>query len=344
MTDPVVSVIMPAYNSAALIGETLDSLAAQTFTDFEIIVAEDRSPDDTMAVLAAWPDPRLRIFQMDTNGGPVLARNRAVAQARGRYIAALDHDDLCHPDRLARQVAWLDAHPATVLVATATRTFSGTETFPASNPRRTTPAMIRFLLAIGNPLVWSSVMMRGTAARQLAPFSRQERVYAEDFDLYHRIGELGAIERIDDPLVRYRRHPGNVSERFEDTMLAHAAMVLADAHRARLGDDGATMVAGLLVQHLMHGRPVPDGATLVTLGQALAAIERAVASGLAASAHDRAMIAAERQRRWSAVVRAGLRSGNVTLGDVRRAAASRLDRPERLWSRLVGAARQTLAA
>ena len=82
--DPSVSVIIAAYNGAAIIEETLASLQAQTFTDFEVIVVDDGSTDATREVVAAWPDPRVRLIAMERNGGPVIARNRGVAAARGR--------------------------------------------------------------------------------------------------------------------------------------------------------------------------------------------------------------------------------------------------------------------
>ena len=95
MTPPAVSVIMAAYNGADLLPATLATLQKQSFTDFEVIVVDDCSKDSTREVLRAWPDPRVRMIALAENGGPVRARNRAFAEARGRYIAGLDQDDLC---------------------------------------------------------------------------------------------------------------------------------------------------------------------------------------------------------------------------------------------------------
>src|SRR3546814_20792377 len=105
MSAPIVSVIMAAYNGAALLPETLASLQAQTFGDFELIVVDDRSPDDTLALLHGWSDHRLHVIAAAENQGPVKARNRAFAPARGRYIAALDRADIHLPDPLAAPVA-----------------------------------------------------------------------------------------------------------------------------------------------------------------------------------------------------------------------------------------------
>ena len=91
---PVVSVVIPGYNGAAFIGETLQSLERQTLTGWEAIVVDDCSSDDTRDLVRAWPDRRVRLIENAVNGGPVRTRNRGVAAARGRFIAGLDQDDV----------------------------------------------------------------------------------------------------------------------------------------------------------------------------------------------------------------------------------------------------------
>ncbi|MFT3975909.1 MAG: glycosyltransferase family A protein [Sphingomonas bacterium] len=265
---PAVSVIMAAYNGAALIGETLESLAAQTMGDFEAIVVDDRSTDDTLAVLRAWPDRRVRVIALEENGGPVRARNRAFAEARGRYVAGLDQDDLCRPERFARQVAWLDAHPDVVLLGSDTAVLEDGAIRAPRHPANTTPLLTEWLLRIENPLVWSSVMIRAEAARRLDPFTRPEILYAEDFDLYHRISRLGRVARIDADLLVYRQHGGGASRRYETTMAASAARVLTEAYAGVFGD-GAADAAALVVRDMMLRAAPPDRATLGRLGEVL---------------------------------------------------------------------------
>jgi glycosyltransferase involved in cell wall biosynthesis len=351
-TTPTISVIMAAYNGATLIPETLASVSAQTFTDFELIVVDDCSTDATREVIAAWPDPRVRLIALEKNGGPVRARNRAFAEARGRYIAALDHDDLCHPERFASQVAYLDSHPDTVLLGTAADILEDGTTHASSYAPSTTPHLLAWLTRIENPLVWSSVMVRAEAARKLDPFTRPDILYAEDFDLYHRIQALGRIARLDTPLLTYRSHPGGISKRFMDTMEANTLRVLTEAYTPLFGD-AAEATAVLVADHLMAKRPVADRAALTALGKALAALQADYFARHDCDAQDRRLIKWETARRWGQIGRAGLRAGTIGIADVIAV------RPEHLglgyaglealmWSGLVGGARrlgvQTLAA
>lgn len=311
---PAVSVIMAAYNGAALIGETIASLKAQTFTDFEVVIVDDRSTDNTRNLLRAIDDPRFRVIESAVNQGPVRTRNLAVAEARGRYLAALDQDDLCAPTRLAEQVRWLDANPDAVLVASATDVLVDGAIRASTLPPVTTPALVDWMLWISNPLVWSSVMIRGDAARRLDPFTRPELLYAEDFDLYHRLRAFGRIARIDQPLLTYRSHSGGASQRFTETMLASASRVLAARYAAVFGA-AAEDRARLVVAHVMQQTPVPDRPTLALLGETLTALQQAFVAQTAPSRDDRRLIRWETARLWARIGRAGLRSGRLSLAD-----------------------------
>ncbi len=354
MSDaPTISVIMAAYNGAELLPATLATLQRQTFTDFEVIVVDDCSTDTTREILAAWPDSRVRMIALDQNGGPVRARNRAFAEARGRYIAGLDQDDLCLPERFVRQAAYLDANPDTVLVGSATEVLEGVRLLPSPHVAQTTPALLRWLIRIENPLVWSSVMIRASVARTLEPFTRPDILYAEDFDLYHRLSDLGQIARIDTPLLAYRRHPGGASQRYETMMLANARRVLAEAYAPVL-HDGADTAAALVVEHMMHGQPVPDRHTLAQLGECLATLQQAFITAHAPGDADIRLIRWATARRWAAVSRASLRAGTIGMRDALKVRPDHLGLghagiDQLLWARLIGRARnlklrQTLAA
>jgi glycosyltransferase involved in cell wall biosynthesis len=340
---PTISVLMGAYNGARFIEETLASLQAQTFTDFEIIVVDDKSTDDTLEVLKRWPDPRLRIIALAQNGGVTHARNRALGEARGRYIAATDQDDLSLPERFARQVAYLDAHPGTAVVGTGVAWLVDGVAKPSPYSAHTTPALVDWLLHIENPLAWSSVMIRADMARRLDPFCRPEALYAEDFDLYHRLRTHGAVARLDEEFLLYRVHAAGASQRYTRIMTDNAAASLHTALVPLIGDEAGPL-APLLVEHMMRRWPVPDRATLMDLGARLARLQAAWLAANPVSRDDHKLIRWETARRWARIVRAGLRTGTITLGD---AVAARPEHmglghaglDDLIWSRMIGAAR-----
>ena len=344
---PLISVVMAAYNGAGLIEDTIASVLAQDLPDFELVVVDDASTDDTLARLRAVTDPRVRVIAASANGGPVVARNIAFAAARGRYIAGLDQDDLCHPHRFSTQAAFLDANPDTVLVASAVDLLrDGTVRAPVA-PLRTTPALIAWRMRFGNPLVWSSVMFRADAARGLDVFERTDRLYAEDFDFYIRIAQLGALARIDRPLVTYRIHPGGASQRFTRRMDQSAGAVLAAMHGQHFGAD-ADAVARLMLVHFTGGAAVPDVPTLDRLGRSREHVDRAFRAAHALTPDDSALITTEFGRMWWRMADASVRAGMVSLDDAVRARPAGV--PARhpsarraLGSVAIGRARATLA-
>ncbi|MDG2532229.1 glycosyltransferase [Sphingomonas sp. HITSZ_GF] len=343
MSAPTVSVIMPAYNGAAWIGATIDSVLAQDFTDWELVIVDDCSTDDTRALLARLTDPRITVLHAEQNGGPVLARNQAFAAARGRYIAGLDQDDLCKPGRFAAQVAHLDANPGTVLVATAAELLENGQVTPWPGDHALTPAVIDWLLLTQNPLVWSTVMFRADAARLLSPFERPQVRYAEDFDLYHRLSRFGQIARLDEAQLLYRCHPGGASKKFAEMMAASAARVLAERYLPVFGEDEAQANAELVVRYFMAREPVPDLLILGQLSRILAALHADHVARTPLTPQERIEVDGEHARLWWLVARPALRQGAVTL---RQAMAVLPDSvhlpandPDRLISPLIGRVR-----
>ncbi|MCW3847474.1 glycosyltransferase [Sphingomonas sp. LB-2] len=295
-----ISVIMAVYNGAALLPETIASLQAQSFGDWELIAVDDCSQDESVEVLKAIGDSRIRVIESSRNGGPVVARNRAFAEARGTYTAALDQDDIALPERFARQVAFLDANSHVVLVSTATRLLTDGRESAGNWPRPLTPGLIDWLMLVQNPIVWSSVMFRTAAARELMPFERPEMRYVEDFDFYTRIREHGLLAQIDEELTLYRVHSGGASQVFNGTMRDHAEALLA-----RHAPD----IAPLLVKHVMARDPVPDGATLERLFVGIARLR----AGFEGDARTLGLVDREISRLWWRLCRAGVRSGRIAL-------------------------------
>jgi GT2 family glycosyltransferase len=307
---PTISVIMAVYNGAALLPETLASLQSQTFGDWELVAVDDCSKDDSAALLEGWGDPRVRVIRSESNGGPVAARNRAFAEARGRHVAGLDQDDISLPERFAKQAAYLDANPDVSLVSCATDYLVDGRRLPGNWPRPLTPALIDWLMLVQNPIAWSSVMFRADAARRLDPFERPAMRYVEDFDLYQRLRPFGRLAQIDEVLMLYRCHAGGASQVFNATMRAHAELLLRERHAALLGD-AAPDIAGLLVRHVMAREPLADVETLNALFAGIGQLRTSF--GAANPGEDLAAIDHEISQLWWRICRASVRSGALLL-------------------------------
>ena len=302
------SVLLTTHNGAAFLRETLDSVLAQSFADYELVVVDDASTDSTPLLLAACTDPRLRVLRSDRQLGVAEARNFGFAACRGTYVAAQDHDDLSCPDRFAVQLAYLDRHPDIVLAGSEVLISSEGRLRRTDHLPGTTPALLRWMLHVDNPLTWSSVMFRADAVRRLGRFMRQEFEPADDFDLFHRLLSQGGIARLDETLCVYRWHRTNTSHYQTARMFDRAAAVLERAYRPWLGD-AAPDAASLVVRHLSDRRPAPNSATLARLGHAL---ERILSGYCAATLPDpatTARIKAHAARSWWLAARAAIRSG-----------------------------------
>lgn len=109
MSKPLISIITPAYKTAKFIGKTIESVQAQTFTDWELLITDDCSPDELKEVTSKYAesDSRIHYFRLPTNSGPAVARNHSIQSAKGQYLAFLDSDDLWHPTKLEKQLSFM---------------------------------------------------------------------------------------------------------------------------------------------------------------------------------------------------------------------------------------------
>lgn len=288
---------MATFNGSRYIAASIASILSQTLRDFELIIVDDCSTDNTLDVIAAMSDPRIRVLRNERNSGVVASRNRCFAAARGRYVAMLDHDDLSRPLRLAQQARYLDLNPGVVLVGTAAHTLSHGVLAPMRHPAETTPVLVRWLLHIDNPLICSSVMMRADAVRALGTFMREDVTYADDYDLYHRLLPSGDIARIDHKLTIYRLHPANTFRAQEQRMSNNAVKALTPSYVRWFGVE-AEGAASLVVNHFMGGRPVPDLSVVTTLRDILARLRHAFLDEYRPEEEDRRRIDAASDTLW----------------------------------------------
>ena len=266
-----ISVLMPAYNAEQYILQSVQSVLGQTREDFELIVVDDASTDRTLDILSGIRDHRLRIIENATNLGVVASGNRAMASAAGRYVARVDADDYCFPTRFAKQLAFLDNHPDTMIVGTEMSVLKrGTIHFNRQRAHPD-PQIVRWMLHLSNPVGNPSTMFRADIVDKLGEYLREPFQYAEDFDFSHRVLRLGDISVLPEHLVIYRQHASNLTLTRRSGMIARTTAVLRNVYADLLGpdqDDGAALVA----RHLVAGEVVETAGDFERLGTVLNAL------------------------------------------------------------------------
>lgn len=210
MAAPTFSIVVPTYQRASMLEECLASVAAQTFGDFECIVSDDGSTDETPAVVAGWSasDARFRHHRLSNGGSPGRTRNLGAEIARAPWIAFLDDDDLWLPEKLQRQHDALRDAPEAVLIFGRMDRF-GVETGPWPDPPAARRPDLRTLL-LGNIVPCSTAVVRASVFRSLGGFDTSLR-FAEDYELWMRLARVGALVAMPDILVRYRCHAAGLS-------------------------------------------------------------------------------------------------------------------------------------
>jgi len=203
---PRVSVLMPVFNTAQYVGEALASIRDQRFGDFEMIVLNDGSTDDSSRILKDFArlEPRMRLIER-SNRGLIETRNQLLEEARAELIAWMDSDDLSLPDRLERQVAALDGDQSLVCVGTNIQLVDpqgrglGVETYPQDDQA------VRAAQMRGGGLRFASTMQRRSAAIAAGGFRHPFRM-GEDLDFLLRVADQGRIANLPEVLYVYRQH------------------------------------------------------------------------------------------------------------------------------------------
>jgi glycosyltransferase involved in cell wall biosynthesis len=203
-----VSVVMPVYNKAAYVRQAVESILEGTYRDLELIAVDDKSTDNSLDVLRTLTDPRVRILELPANRGPAGAANAAMDAAHGEYIVRLDADDLALPDRIAKQVAFMDARPEIGASGGSLELF-GTEQEPWSFP--SDPDACAAQLVFGVPVSQGACILRRSVlqAHGVRYGAHWPRI-GEDWLFWLRLAPHSRFANLPDVLVRYRRGPQNI--------------------------------------------------------------------------------------------------------------------------------------
>lgn len=201
------SVIVPVFNKAPFIEECFASIFTQSYSDFEVIAVDDKSTDDSLSVLRQLKDDRLKVVALERNVGPGGAAQRAMDLAQGEYIIRVDADDLCMPERFARQVDFMDRNPGLIASGGALQLFGSEKDFW---PMPVGEDACRAELLFGNPVSQGASIMRAAPLREhgLRYEDHWPRI-GEDWFFWARIAPFGAFNNLPEPLIMYRRGAAN---------------------------------------------------------------------------------------------------------------------------------------
>ena len=210
-----VSVIMPVYNGAQYLQEAIDSILQQTYRDFEFIIIDDGSTDNSLEIIRmnADLDKRIVLLQNEQNSGICVTLNKGLEVAKGEYIVRMDCDDISELNRLAIQVAFMDSHPEYGLVGSNTKLF-GEEivnpyVFYFDEDWRMCVVDMIYATCMAHP----AVIMRTEILRKYGLYYNDEFRAMEDFYMWWQFAKYSKITNIQQPLLNYRQHAKQVTKK-----------------------------------------------------------------------------------------------------------------------------------
>jgi glycosyltransferase involved in cell wall biosynthesis len=207
---PLVSIVLPVYNGGDHLKEAIESILGQTYSNFEFIILNDGSTDDSEKVILSYRDKRIR-YAKHKNCGLAGTLNRGLEMSAGKYIARQDQDDISYKDRISKQVEFLEKNESILLLGTHARIFFDDSKKYKVHDHSTRPSLLKFDLMFDNPFVHSTVMFRRKDIETIG-FYNTDRSYYEDYELWSRFSAKGNVANLNEVLLDYRHHAQGLSK------------------------------------------------------------------------------------------------------------------------------------
>jgi glycosyltransferase involved in cell wall biosynthesis len=225
---PLVSIIMPTYNRSAFMSEAILSVQKQTYQNWELIVIDDGSTDNTAKVVADFQEKRIRYIHNKTNKGLIARRLESLGYTNGSYVAILDSDDTwTSPDKLTEQVQYMTDNPLCAVIGTYITLIDDNGVVSGKTQYNTTDKDIRRHLLFRNQFTHSSVLMRSSSLSHTQGY--RDTTLAEDYDLFLQLGQYGTFANLPEHYTAYRIHDG--SENHKRLMMAQAVLRIVQSHK-----------------------------------------------------------------------------------------------------------------
>lgn len=210
LTHPRITVLMAVYNGSAFLRQAIDSILEQTFTDYELLIINDASTDDSGGIIASYHDPRIRVVNNRTNLGLTKSLNIGLKLAKGSLIARMDADDLSHPQRLAKQVALMETDNNYGLIASGMEVIDEKGAVTSVSKSDYTPEKIYSELQFRNCIPHSSVLFKKDLVLNLGGYNQKIK-YAQDYALWVRLSQITKINAVNESLIKWRNTERNIS-------------------------------------------------------------------------------------------------------------------------------------
>ena len=212
-----ISVLMPCYNAQKYIHRSIDSVLTQSFSEFEFIIIDDGSNDDTVSIIRTYKDKRIKLICLDANTGIANALNIGLKACKGKYIARMDSDDICLNERLAQQNDYLDNHSSIVAVGSAVINFNEVgDQVKISYPTDHLSILLNIFL-FERTICHPSVMFRANVMNVGVKY-QEHRLWCEDLDLWFQLSKVGRLANIERPLLKYFRDSSQSSVKHKSVM------------------------------------------------------------------------------------------------------------------------------
>ena len=215
-TMPLVSVLLPVYNGEEFIEQTISSILNQSYSNFELIIINDCSIDQTENIIQSFDDDRIRYYKHAKNLRLIATLNEGLDLSRGKYIARIDADDIAHFDRLKKQVEFLEQNQDYVLVGTSVGLIKNNLITDEVIKYYAENNDLRFAMCFYCPFIHPSIMMRNSVIQSNNLKFNNEFLHAEDYDFWTRLSKYGMITNLDCVLTYYRIHENQISARFKN--------------------------------------------------------------------------------------------------------------------------------
>ena len=209
--NPLVSVLMPVYNAQKYVAQAIESVLSQTYRHFELVLIDDGSTDGSVDIIRSFHDRRIVFVENPGNLKIIATLNRGIELCRGKYIARMDADDVCMPDRLEKQVRYLEQNPQVALCGSWVRLTDAGGKITGRVRNAAVPELVRISLLFSVPFVHPSVMMRAAIVKEFR--YSPHALHCEDYDLWLRLAAHNyPMANIPEYLLHYRWHSENISQ------------------------------------------------------------------------------------------------------------------------------------